>query len=99
MIEQAETLGVLVNVWLVGTAYAADSQSAPLMKELAERTNGSFFLYTGLEFLPDLEESLQPLWYYYDVGYPSQVSHPGDHTFLSPCIMKSLELRSGNPNL
>lgn len=94
IIDQAERQGTPVHVWLVGTAYAAETQSAVLMKELAERSNGSFFLYTGLEFLPEIEESLQPLRYYYQVGYASQVTDPGQHTFDTTVYYESLELKA-----
>lgn len=94
VIDQAETQGIPIHIWLVGTAYAADSQSAILMKELAERTNGSFFLYTGLEFLPELEDSLQPLRYYYEIGYPSQVTDPGSHGFNITVYYEALELKT-----
>jgi hypothetical protein len=93
-IEQAEAQGVTVNIWLVGTAFAADSQSAFLMKEFAERTNGSFFLYTGLEFLPDIEDYVQPLRYYYQVGYSSLVTEPGTHAFNVNVYYEQLTLRS-----
>lgn len=93
-IEQAEAQGVPVHIWLVGTAFAADSQSAFLMKEFAERTNGSFFLYTGLEFLPDIEEYVQPLRYYYQVGYSSLVTEPGTHFFSVNVYYEQLTLRS-----
>lgn len=94
VIEQAERQGTPVHVWLVGTAFAADSQSAVMMKELAERTNGSFFLYTGLEFLPDFEDALQPLRYYYQIGYRSQVTDPGDHRFNVTVYYEELELNA-----
>ncbi|MCD6476174.1 MAG: FHA domain-containing protein [Anaerolineaceae bacterium] len=95
IIDQAETLGVQVNVWLVGTTYVAESESAPLIKELAERTGGNFSIYTGLEFVPDIEEYVQPLRYYYDIGYYSQVSQPGDHEFIVNLYYDELELHSG----
>ena len=94
VIDQAEAQGIPVHVWLVGTALAAESQSALLMKELAERTNGSFFLYTGLEFLPEFEDAVQPLRYYYQVGYPSQVTDPGEHEFDVTVYYESLELKA-----
>jgi hypothetical protein len=93
-IEQAEAQGVPVHIWLVGTAFAADSQSAFLMKEFAERTNGSFFLYTGLEFLPDIEEYVQPLRYYYQVSYSSLVTEPGTHAFSVNVYYEQLTLKS-----
>jgi pSer/pThr/pTyr-binding forkhead associated (FHA) protein len=98
IIDQAEALGTPVHIWLVGTSYAADSQSAILMKELAERTNGSFFLYTGLEFLPEVEDAFQPLRYYYQIGYPSQVTDPGKHTFNITVYYESLELKAAQQN-
>jgi len=94
LIDQAETLDVQVNVWLVGTAASAESSSAPVMKELAERTGGNFFIYTGLEFLPDIEEYVQPRRYYYEAGYYSQVTQPGDHEFMVNLYWEALELHS-----
>lgn len=94
VIDQAEAQGTPVHIWLVGTAFAAESQSALLLKELAERTNGSFFLYTGLEFLPEFEDAVQPLRYYYEIGYPSQVSDPGEHDFDVTVYYESLELKA-----
>lgn len=94
IIDQAETLGVQVNVWLVGTTYVAESESAPLIKELAERTGGNFSIFTGLEFLPDIEVYVQPLRYYYDIGYYSQVAQPGGHEFIVNLYYEELELHS-----
>ncbi|MBN2048197.1 MAG: FHA domain-containing protein [Anaerolineaceae bacterium] len=95
LIEQAEELGVQVNVWLVGTANSAESSSAKMLKEFAERTGGDYFLYTGLEFLPDLEDSLQPMRYYYDVNYASRVTQPGTHEVKVNLFYEDLELHSG----
>jgi pSer/pThr/pTyr-binding forkhead associated (FHA) protein len=80
LLEQAHEAGVVVFVWLVGSPAAATSQTAEILTNLARITGGDFFLLTGSEELPNLEEYFQPLRYVYQVNYRSTIQESGVHT-------------------
>jgi hypothetical protein len=76
---RASQLGVHVCVWLVAPAtapqYSAE-QVAPL-QALADQTGGQFFLFSGSETLPDLEQAIAPLRQVYRALWTSQVAQSG----------------------
>lgn len=77
--DRAVGLGARIQVWLVGYAGQEKTASGKALKEMAEKTGGEFFMYTGLETFPDLEEELQPLRYIYKAGYTSGIRKSGAH--------------------
>ena len=75
--ERAASLGVRVNVWLIDTdAYFAHF-SANALKSMALQTGGSYFAYSGLETLPDVEEYFAHLRHVYTFDYESVLSVGG----------------------
>lgn len=80
-IERAVQQKVPVYVWMVGPASARISNPSvvdPLVT-LAEETGGQFFLYSGVEELPNIEEYFQANRYIYDVTYTSAIRKSGTH--------------------
>ena len=81
LIERAIQENVRVFVWLVAPASAPTNNAAvvePLV-ELAEKSGGAFFLYSGEEGLPDPETYFAPLRTLYRVTYRSAVKQAGAH--------------------
>ena len=89
LMEQARDAGVVVFVWMVGSPAAATSQTSETLTNLAASTGGEFFLLTGPEQLPNLEEYLQPLRFIYQVNYRSTIQESGVHTI-------SAQVKRGN---
>ncbi len=80
-IERAVQQKVPVYVWMVGPASARVSNPSvvdPLVT-LAEETGGQFFLYSGVEEMPNIEEYFQANRYIYDVTYTSGIRKSGTH--------------------
>jgi hypothetical protein len=81
IIERAAQQNVSVYVWMVGPASALTSNSSmvdPLVA-LAEETGGQFFLYSGQEDLPNIEEYFRANRYIYEVTYTSGIRNSGTH--------------------
>ena len=77
--DRAGQLGVRVTTWLVQPTAGA-SASSKALADLAARTGGSFFSFTGSEALPDLEAIFQPQRYLYRVTYTSAARQAGAHS-------------------
>lgn len=80
-IERAVQQNVPVYVWMVGPASARSSNPSvvdPLVN-LAEETGGQFFLFSGQEDLPDIEEYFRTNRYIYEVTYTSSIRSSGTH--------------------
>ncbi|MBW6473729.1 MAG: FHA domain-containing protein [Anaerolineaceae bacterium] len=80
-IERAVQQNVPVYVWMVGPVSARSSNPSvvdPLVN-LAEGTGGQFFLYSGQEDLPDIEEYFRANRYIYEVTYTSGIRSSGTH--------------------
>ncbi len=80
-IERAVQQNVPVYVWMVGPASARSSNPSvvdPLVG-LAEETGGQFFLFSGQEELPDIEEYFRSNRFIYEVTYSSSIRNSGTH--------------------
>jgi len=77
--ERARQLNARVFVWMVGPASHGTFPGADTLRQMAEQTGGEFFLYTGVEELPDVENYLEPLRYRYKATYTSQINQSGEH--------------------
>lgn len=78
--ESARLAGIRVHVWMLGEEhYLANDQGAALIN-LAERTGGQFFRYTGVEALPNPDSYLDGLGVFYDLGYESRIRAEGTYT-------------------
>ena len=81
LIERALQQQVPVYVWMVGPASAPSSNPSvvnPLI-ELAESTGGQFFLYSGQEALPNIEDYFRENRFIYEVTYTSGIRASGIH--------------------
>lgn len=76
--DRASQMGIRITVWLVSAQ--GDStileNSIPLA-DMAKRTGGSFFIYTGTEDLPDYNADLESSRYMYHVTYSSMTHQSG----------------------
>ena len=77
--NHATSVGMHVFVWLVAYNTSLSSPEAAALQELAYRTNGEFFLYTGVESLPDPDEWFEPYRNFYSAEYTSAISESGTH--------------------
>jgi hypothetical protein len=80
-IDRAIQEDVPVYVWMVGPASARVSNPSvvePLV-ELAEKTGGQFFLFSGQEELPDIEDYFRANRFIYQVTYTSAIKSSGYH--------------------
>jgi hypothetical protein len=76
---RADQRDVRVFIWLITSANLFDTPQASQLQNLAIRTGGEFFTYSGIEPLPDLENYLEPLRRVYSLSYDSRISSSGRH--------------------
>jgi hypothetical protein len=92
MIARASQLDVKVFVWMVAYPSSADALGAEALRQLAARTGGQFFLFSGVETLPDPETYLLPLRGIYSVTYTSMLHQSGVNTL-------SVAIQSGSTTI
>ena len=78
--QRAGELGVRVHIWLVGPSFAGNSTETQSLRNLAEATGGSLFIFSGVEKLPELSSYLEPLRGVYRLDYTSRINESGDHS-------------------
>lgn len=80
-IDRAIQQDVAIIVWMVGLATARSSNASVVepVVELAEKSGGHFFLFSGVEELPDIEGYFGSNRYIYQVTYNSQINSSGFH--------------------
>ncbi len=81
LIERAMQQNVMIFVWLVGPANVETTNPTVVnpLKEIAEKTGGQFFVYSGEGLLPNPEDYLQPLRTIYQASYLSSITEKGNH--------------------
>ncbi len=79
LLAQAKQRGIQINVWMVSSKAYANSEGANLLAQLAEQTGGEFFIFSGEELLPDIENYVDPLRYSYFITYQSQITSGNNH--------------------
>lgn len=79
VIAQAQQHGVRINVWMVTSPGTYSAKAAEQLSRLAQETQGNYFLYTGEEEFPDLENYFEPLRNLYTIEYRSKISRSGTH--------------------
>jgi hypothetical protein len=94
LISRAVTSGVRLFIWLVGPQDYATSQSAALLIQAAEDTNGEFLVFSGAEELPEISSYLDPLKYVYLLTYNSAIKSSGDQTLKLQVRRQSVVLDS-----
>lgn len=80
---QASEHSVPITIWLVSSSGAAATQGVQKLQELATRTGGQFFIFTGEEVLPDIEGYLADLRSTYRLTYTSKLNTSGAHTLVA----------------
>ena len=80
-IDRAIQQEVAIIVWMVGPATARSSNASVVepVVELAEKSGGHFYLFSGVEELPDIESYFGSNRYIYEVTYTSQINTSGFH--------------------
>ena len=77
--DRAQQSGISIFVWLVNLRDTSDPQvSAPYL-DLAQKSNGQLFIFTGNETLPDPNFYFDPIRSLYQVRYTSGITTAGDH--------------------
>lgn len=79
LISRATQLDTRVYVWLIGPSYAGDTIEARGLRQLADETGGSLFVFSGAEQLPDPESYFQQLRGIYRLQYTSALNLSGSH--------------------
>jgi len=74
---RAAESGVRVFVWLVADTSADTSPAAEALRSLARETGGHFFLFSGVENLPNPDVYFGPLRKLYQVSYTSGIRSAG----------------------
>jgi len=92
--DRAAGIGVRIQVWLVGYKDQNKTVAGQALQQLAERTGGALFLFTGTEAFPDLDEALQPLKFVYKAGYSSRIMKSGTHALAVRVKSNRLDLTS-----
>ncbi len=77
--EAARLAGIRVYVWMLGEDYFLANDQGGALINLAERTGGQFFRYTGTEALPNPESYLDGLGVYFDLRYESRIHAEGTY--------------------
>ncbi len=80
--HRAVSAGVRVFVWLVAYNTSQSSPETAALEELAHRTNGEFFFYTGVESLPDPDAWFEPWRSFYSAEYLSAIDESGTHSLV-----------------
>ncbi|MCE1254298.1 MAG: FHA domain-containing protein [Anaerolineae bacterium] len=76
--DRAMQLGIRISIWLVAPANDATvQQNASPLVDMAQRTGGTFFMFTGSEALPDYNADLNSLRYLYHVSFDSMARESG----------------------
>ena len=76
---EAQLAGVQVNVWMVGDAYFLTNDQGGALINLAQNTGGTFFNYTGVEPLPNPEETLSSIGTFYTLTYETSIRETGSY--------------------
>jgi hypothetical protein len=76
---QAAQAGIRIFIWQVSALEEAETPSARQLALLASQTGGYFFNFTGAEALPDIETSLEPLRFSYQLSYSSAITGSGSY--------------------
>jgi hypothetical protein len=76
---QANQLGVRLFIWLVAPSDYFPLPGATQLRMLAEENGGSYFAFSGVEEVPEMESYLEPLRYIYNLTYESRAVTSGVH--------------------
>lgn len=82
LVVRAQQNGIHIFVWLVAVPEAVNTQGGIQLQNLASQTGGKFFIFSGVEIIPNPEEFLQPMRYAYAISYESKITTSGTHQLL-----------------
>jgi hypothetical protein len=83
LIARAAASQIRVFVWLIDSESYFDHNGAIALADLARRTGGKIFFFSGSETLPDPESLAEPLRHAIQVSYASQIRSGGTHTLVA----------------
>jgi hypothetical protein len=83
LVTQAREQGVSIYVWMVTTKGTFSSLGVQRLNDLASKTGGWVFTYTGDETLPNPEDYLAKQRNIYHLAYPSGVNSNGTHQVIA----------------
>lgn len=78
--SRAKAADIHIFVWLVGPQTYETEATADTLRQMAEDTGGSFFLFSGAETLPEIETYLKPLRFEYTVSYTTLAQESGTYS-------------------
>ena len=79
IISLAKQERVRVHVWMVSSTEFFASEEAAQLAELAHQTGGRFFVFSGIEEIPEIEDYLAPLRSIYSLSYESKIRNSQPH--------------------
>jgi len=96
--DQAIGQGVTIFIWMVSSQGAYNTESYKQLTQLAEKTGGKFFTYTGDEPPPNPEEYLEPLRHIYNLVYLSKINSSGTHTLTAQVLSGTEKIETNSLN-
>jgi hypothetical protein len=84
--SRANQQDVHIYVWMVSSEGAYPQQAAEQLMTLAEQTGGEFYIYTGENPIPDVENYLEPSRNTYQLEYNSKIKQSGEHQVMADVI-------------
>lgn len=94
--QRARQSGIRVFVWMIDSQTLFQSEQAITLRAFANQTGGSFFAFSGIEAIPDLEANLNATRQVYKLSYYSQVTVAGAHE-LSVAVQSGDVVVSASP--
>lgn len=82
LVEIARAAEIQVHVWMLGEEFFLNNDQGGALINLAGATGGEFFLYTGIDALPDPESYLEGLGVYYDLRFESSIRQEGTYAII-----------------
>lgn len=96
--NQASLAGVQVNVWMIDEAYFLTNEQGRALMDLADDTGGYFFHYTGSEDIPNPENYLMDLGYYFTLSYQSNIRDTGTNSLRIVLNAQGSEISGESPS-
>jgi hypothetical protein len=108
--QRAAAQHIRVHTWIVASQDYFSTSGVTALKDLAIQTGGQFFLFSGKEPLPNLEDYLAPLRHSYRLEYSSNIFTSGGYALsaqvtlngepiTSEALLFELDVQPPNPIL
>ena len=92
LIARANQLEIRIFVWSISSVDLFTSPSVSQLQNLAAKTGGKLFAFSGIEAIPSLEDFLEPLRSIYRLAYNSHIKTSGLHQLLVEINTLGLQL-------